>query len=132
MYQGQIFALSVSNAFQRGRRKRRKGKCLEIRFVLFFSESKRVTCDFSLSLFFSYVPIVSEALEMASAASNTSVVVFQRPGLPEADLKRSSKLFSWQEEINRGSPRHDCVDVEANDPLYILYTSGTTGKDNSV
>lgn len=33
----------------------------------------------------------------------------------------------WEDVIESAGP-HDCVPVEANDPLYILYTSGTTGE----
>ena len=35
------------------------------------------------------------------------------------------------EELLRSGRRHDCVDVEANDPLYVLHTSGTTGRKDT-
>lgn len=34
--------------------------------------------------------------------------------------------FSLNEALEGAKP-HDCVPVRATDPLYILYTSGTTG-----
>lgn len=34
--------------------------------------------------------------------------------------------LDWEEEMATARP-HDCVSVPANHPLYVLYTSGTTG-----
>lgn len=34
--------------------------------------------------------------------------------------------LDWEEEMAKAQP-HDCVSVPSNHPLYVLYTSGTTG-----
>lgn len=34
--------------------------------------------------------------------------------------------LDWEEEMATARP-HDCVSVPSNHPLYVLYTSGTTG-----
>lgn len=37
--------------------------------------------------------------------------------------------LDWEEEMSTGRP-HDCVSLPTSHPLYVLYTSGTTGTPN--
>ncbi|HPS94850.1 MAG TPA: AMP-binding protein, partial [Deltaproteobacteria bacterium] len=70
-----------------------------------------------------YKPLLDKAIEL-SAHKPEKCVIFQRPQV-KADLLQGRDL-DWAEAIKSASPA-GCVTVEATDPLYILYTSGTTG-----
>lgn len=75
-----------------------------------------------------YKPLLDEAIELASYKPSTCIIL-QRSQM-QADLK-TGRDFNWDELLKSSTPV-DCVPVNANHPLYILYTSGTTGQPKGV
>ncbi|HCC38450.1 MAG TPA: propionyl-CoA synthetase, partial [Arthrobacter bacterium] len=76
-----------------------------------------------------YLPAVAEALELAGAGQ-TPVIVKDREGFVQAASGHPGWL-DWDRCMDEATPAA-AVDVAATDPLYILYTSGTTGTPKGV
>jgi len=75
-----------------------------------------------------YLPLLEEALRLAGADDLPRVLV-SRPQLPIDEVHPCAVL--WDQAMENAQPA-DCVAVSATDPLYILYTSGTTGAPKGV
>ncbi|CAN5223664.1 propionyl-CoA synthetase [soil metagenome] len=86
------------------------------------------SCGIEGSRIVAYKPLVDKALSLATHKVDR-VIVLQRPQV--IATMQEGRDLDWANTVATAQPV-DCVPVRATDPLYILYTSGTTGTPKGV
>ncbi len=86
------------------------------------------SCGIEVNRVVPYKPMLDRAIDLSNHKPDACVIL-QRPQVEAALLP--GRDIDWAQAMAEAQPA-DCVPVAATDPLYILYTSGTTARPKGV